>query len=97
MVQELVRAADVLDAEVGATLAVGGTTYDLAIDGEWAWAASPQDDAAITAAMRDAQSVVVTGRGGGPALREVMDTVSEVKEIKHAYRAGIRARQGVDY
>ena len=30
-------------------------------------------------------------------LREVMDTVSEVKEIKHAYRAGIRARQGVDY
>jgi cob(I)alamin adenosyltransferase len=26
-----------------------------------------------------------------------MDTVSEVKEIKHAYRAGISARQGVDY
>ncbi|MGB2361801.1 MAG: cob(I)yrinic acid a,c-diamide adenosyltransferase, partial [Luminiphilus sp.] len=26
-----------------------------------------------------------------------MDTVSEVKEVKHAYRAGIRARQGVDY
>jgi len=26
-----------------------------------------------------------------------MDTVSEVKEIKHAYRSGIRARQGVDY
>ena len=43
------------------------------------------------------QSVVVTGRGGGQALREAMDTVSEVKEIKHAYRAGIRARQGVDY
>ena len=31
------------------------------------------------------------------ALREAMDTVSEVKEIKHAYRAGIRARLGVDY
>ena len=43
------------------------------------------------------QSVVVTGRGGGQALREIMDTVSEVKEIKHAYRAGIRARLGVDY
>ena len=27
-------------------------------------------------------------RGGGQALREAMDTVSEVKEIKHAYRAG---------
>ena len=43
------------------------------------------------------QSVVVTGRGGGQALREIMDTVSEVKEIKHAYRAGVRARLGVDY
>ncbi len=43
------------------------------------------------------QSVVVTGRGGGTALQNIMDTVSEVKEIKHAYNAGIKARQGVDY
>lgn len=43
------------------------------------------------------QSVVVTGRGGGSALQAIMDTVSDVKEIKHAYRAGIRARKGVDY
>lgn len=43
------------------------------------------------------QSVVVTGRGGGRELREIMDTVSEVKDIKHAYRAGIKAREGVDF
>jgi cob(I)alamin adenosyltransferase len=43
------------------------------------------------------QSVVVTGRGGGAALQTVMDTVSEVKEIKHAFRSGIMARKGVDY
>ena len=43
------------------------------------------------------QSVVVTGRGGGSALKELADTVSEVKDIKHAYNAGIKARQGVDY
>ncbi|MBA6412640.1 cob(I)yrinic acid a,c-diamide adenosyltransferase [Parahaliea sp. F7430] len=43
------------------------------------------------------QSVVVTGRGGGSALQAVMDTVSEVKEVKHAFRAGIKARRGVDY
>ncbi|MGH1370598.1 MAG: cob(I)yrinic acid a,c-diamide adenosyltransferase [Cellvibrionaceae bacterium] len=42
------------------------------------------------------QSVVLTGRGGGSAIREVMDTVSEVKEIKHAFKAGIKARKGVD-
>ena len=43
------------------------------------------------------QSVVVTGRGGGSELRGVMDTVSEVKDIEHAYRAGIKARKGVDF
>ncbi|MGH1487076.1 MAG: cob(I)yrinic acid a,c-diamide adenosyltransferase [Cellvibrionaceae bacterium] len=43
------------------------------------------------------QSVVVTGRGGGSALQDIMDTVSEVKETKHAFKAGIKARKGVDY
>ena len=43
------------------------------------------------------QSVVVTGRGGGSKLQEIMDTVSEVKDIKHAFNNGIKARKGVDY
>ncbi|MFB0950920.1 MAG: cob(I)yrinic acid a,c-diamide adenosyltransferase [Halioglobus sp.] len=43
------------------------------------------------------QSVVVTGRGGGSALQAAMDTVSEVREVKHAFKAGIMARKGVDY
>ncbi|MBX2808876.1 MAG: cob(I)yrinic acid a,c-diamide adenosyltransferase [Cellvibrionaceae bacterium] len=43
------------------------------------------------------QSVVVTGRGGGAALHTIMDTVSEVKDIKHAFASGIKARRGVDY
>ena len=51
---------------------------------------------AITA-RPEHQSVVVTGRGGGSALRTVMDTVSEIKDVEHAYRAGIQARKGVDY
>ena len=42
------------------------------------------------------QSVVVTGRGGGRALVDWADTVSEIKEIKHAYNEGIMARKGVD-
>jgi cob(I)alamin adenosyltransferase len=58
----------------------------------------PVDD--ILAAINSrpaAQSVVVTGRGGGSALQAIMDTVSEVKDIKHAYASGIKARRGVDY
>ncbi len=35
--------------------------------------------------------------GGGTALQGVMDTVSEVREVKHAFKAGIMARKGVDY
>lgn len=43
------------------------------------------------------QSVIVTGRGGGRALHEMADTIAKVKDIKHAFKAGIKARRGVDY
>jgi cob(I)alamin adenosyltransferase len=42
-------------------------------------------------------SVVVTGRGGGSALQTIADTVSEIKDVKHAYKSGIKARIGVDF
>ena len=42
-------------------------------------------------------TVVITGRGGGTALREIADTVSEIKNIKHAYDSGIQAQKGVDF
>ncbi|MEZ5502925.1 MAG: cob(I)yrinic acid a,c-diamide adenosyltransferase [Halioglobus sp.] len=58
----------------------------------------PEDEIIHTIAERPTtQSVIVTGRGGGSALQGVMDTVSEVKDVKHAFRAGIMARKGVDY
>lgn len=43
------------------------------------------------------QSLVVTGRGGGSDLQDLVDTVSDVQDVKHAFRAGVKARQGVDY
>ena len=58
----------------------------------------PEDEIIHAISERPAtQSVVVTGRGGGAALQRIMDTVSEVREVKHAFRAGIKARKGVDY
>lgn len=42
------------------------------------------------------QHVVVTGRGAPAALIEYADTVSEVADIKHAFRQGIVAQAGVD-
>ncbi len=58
------------------------------------------EEAELISAIQDRpreQSVVVTGRGGGSKLADAMDTVSEIKDIRHAYSAGIKARKGVDY
>lgn len=41
--------------------------------------------------------LVLTGRDAHPQVIELADTVSEVREIKHAYRQGIEPQPGVDY
>jgi cob(I)alamin adenosyltransferase len=41
--------------------------------------------------------LVLTGRDAHPQVIELADTVSEIKEIKHAYRKGIEPQQGIDY
>ncbi|MED5506069.1 MAG: cob(I)yrinic acid a,c-diamide adenosyltransferase [Pseudomonadota bacterium] len=43
------------------------------------------------------QSVVITGRGAHRTLIEMADTVSEVKNIKHAFESGVKALKGVDW
>lgn len=42
------------------------------------------------------QHVVVTGRGAPPALCDAADTLTELRDLKHAFRAGVRAQKGVD-
>jgi len=41
--------------------------------------------------------MVLTGRDAHPEVIELADTVSEVHEIKHAYRQGIEPQPGIDY
>ena len=41
--------------------------------------------------------LVLTGRDAHPQVIELADTVSEVTEIKHAYRKGIEPQPGVDF
>ncbi len=41
--------------------------------------------------------LVLTGRDAHPRVIELADTVSEVTEIKHAYRRGIEPQPGIDY
>ncbi|WP_019528446.1 cob(I)yrinic acid a,c-diamide adenosyltransferase [Dasania marina] len=77
-------------------------SYDLVVLDELTYMIAYKylDEDMIVEAIRSRpveQSVVVSGRGGGSKLQDVMDTVSEVKEIKHAFKSGIKARKGVDY
>ena len=41
--------------------------------------------------------VILTGRDAKPELIDYADTVTEMTETKHAYHAGIRAQQGIDF
>lgn len=43
------------------------------------------------------QTVIITGRGAKPELVEIADTVSEIKDVKHAFKAGVKAQAGVDF
>ncbi len=43
------------------------------------------------------QSVIVTGRSAKPELIELADTVSEIRDVKHAYNAGVKAQAGIDF
>ncbi|MET0662356.1 MAG: cob(I)yrinic acid a,c-diamide adenosyltransferase [Ilumatobacteraceae bacterium] len=42
-------------------------------------------------------NIVITGRDAPAELVELADTVTEMREVKHAYRQGIRAMRGIDY
>ncbi len=43
------------------------------------------------------QNVVITGRPCPDELEAIADTVSEIRDIKHAFKAGVKAQAGVDW
>jgi len=51
---------------------------------------------AALAARPERQHVVITGRGAPDGLIEVADTVTEMRMIKHAFKAGIKAQKGIE-
>lgn len=98
------RSIDIAAAEKSWSLAkkmLQDDNYDLVVLDELTYMLSFKylDEGKIIQALKNRpihQSVVVTGRGGGVALKDWADTVSEIKATKHAYNQGIMARKGVD-
>lgn len=48
-------------------------------------------------ARSDRTSVILTGRGAKDAIMDYADLVSEMREIKHPFKAGVKAQRGIDY
>lgn len=62
----------------------------------WGWV--PTDEVVETIANRpDDVNVICTGRDAPEALVDLAHTVTEMRNVKHAYDQGIMARRGIDY
>ena len=51
----------------------------------------------VIQAKRPELELVLTGRRCPSALAAAADLVSDVREVKHYFRAGVSAREGIDY
>lgn len=41
--------------------------------------------------------VILTGRNAHPTITEIADTVTEMRQVKHAYEKGVMAQRGIEY
>ncbi|HZQ17498.1 MAG TPA: cob(I)yrinic acid a,c-diamide adenosyltransferase [Terriglobales bacterium] len=41
--------------------------------------------------------VILTGRNAHPTIVELADTVTEMRQVKHAYEKGVMAQRGIEY
>jgi cob(I)alamin adenosyltransferase len=101
--QDLARSAEIARAAWDlAKEAIESGRYQLVVLDEvtypvnWGWV--PGDEVAACIAGRPRSvNVFLTGRDAAPCLIEVADTVTDMRSVKHAYDAGIRAAKGIDY
>jgi cob(I)alamin adenosyltransferase len=57
----------------------------------------PAKVAATLKARPEMVHVILTGRNAHASLVEIADTVTEMRQVKHAYENGILAQRGIEY
>jgi cob(I)alamin adenosyltransferase len=80
------------------------------LSGEWDLVILDEINYAISYGMLDGEKVaealkqkaemvhvILTGRNAHPKIIEAADTVTEMRQVKHAYEAGILAQRGIEY
>ena len=71
----------------GSTVSVdiGGTVFQMFTEGEWAWPASPEEDARLIAAMRGGAQAIVTGQSGrGTVTRDTFSLLGFTAAVEEA-------------
>jgi cob(I)alamin adenosyltransferase len=85
-------AADAISSGEFQLVVLDEVTYPL----NWGWLDSDAFVAAI-AGRAERTNVFITGRNASEAIVAVADTVTEMRNVKHAFEAGIRAAKGIDF
>lgn len=90
------------EAWAEAALAINSRDWDLVILDEINYAISygmldPAKVAEILKNKPPMVHVILTGRNAHPTIVELADTVTEMRQVKHAYEKGVEAQRGIEY
>ena len=90
------------DAWAEGERAIQSGEWDLVILDEINYAISygMLDPAKVAAALKQKPEmvhVILTGRNAHPTIVELADTVTEMRQVKHAYEKGVIAQRGIEY
>lgn len=92
----------VQNAWAEAEAAINSGEWDMVILDEINYAISygMLDPEAVAASLRNRPEmvhIILTGRNAHPLLVELADTVTEMRDVKHAYQKGVSAQRGIEY
>ncbi len=85
-----------------AELAILSGEWDLVVLDEINYAISygmldPNKVAAALKKKPEMVHVILTGRNAHPTITDLADTVTEMRQVKHAYEKGVQAQRGIEY
>ena len=105
-----VGGAETDPADLAMVEAAWAEASEAILSGEWDLIVLDEINYAIGYKMLDAEAVaavlrrtpemlhiILTGRNAHPSLVELADTVTEMREVKHAYTKGILAQRGIEF
>lgn len=68
-----------------AAMNISGTEFQLFTEGEWAWPATPEDDAKIVAAMKRGSNAIMTARSGrGTVTKDTFSLLGFTAAVEEA-------------